>query len=337
MKINHLLAVLAAIAAASVCRAEVPAPAKAAVKALKITKGKPFSSGLAFMDGRFIAPPYTVERYGTVIRINGVQVTREIVPWEEFLKAQPGVRVIDPEQEPEAEPETTEPVPADEEEGDGEPQAADEEEGDCRPEPESDSDRRPPADDGESAADDDDEADAEDDDFDDFLDQLAGNGEAVAKKEDAPRKSAAEKKPAERKPAEKKVVERKPVPVKKPAPKKAKKAKVRYELDGEFEPNDSSRKYVEKINARRTEIDKALRGGGYMFFSSDRQPVTGDSGIADTILAKLPELQKENPGLSDFMNGARSAGLVFLPDGVLRDLHRNRVDYLKLVNLRKKK
>jgi len=75
--------------------AKVP---KQALVELKATVGKPFSAGLVFVNGKFLDPPYKVERYGTALRINGIQVTNEIIPWTEFLKTQSGVRVekVDP-------------------------------------------------------------------------------------------------------------------------------------------------------------------------------------------------------------------------------------------------
>ena len=66
---------------------------KESAKALKITRGKPFSSGAVFINGKYIAPPYTVERWGTGVRINSIQVTGQIVDWTEFLKTQDGVKV----------------------------------------------------------------------------------------------------------------------------------------------------------------------------------------------------------------------------------------------------
>lgn len=66
-------------------------PSAEALKALKATVGKPFTAGYAFLNGKYIKPPYKVERYGTVIRINGLQVTDPIVPWSEFAKTQAGV------------------------------------------------------------------------------------------------------------------------------------------------------------------------------------------------------------------------------------------------------
>lgn len=78
-------------------------PPAAAVKALKATVGKPFTAGWVFVDGRYVPPPYKVERHGTVLRINGIQITGEVVPWESFIKTQEGVTVTRREPEPEEE------------------------------------------------------------------------------------------------------------------------------------------------------------------------------------------------------------------------------------------
>jgi len=82
-----------------VWRGIFPKPPDAAVRALKITKGQAFSSGYVFINGRYVPPPYVVERYGNVIRINGIQVTRQMVPWVEFAKTQKGFREVVPEEE----------------------------------------------------------------------------------------------------------------------------------------------------------------------------------------------------------------------------------------------
>ena len=82
-----------ATTAAVTVKNNFPRPPAAAVTALNKTVGKPFNAGYVFIDGKYIKPPYTVERYGTVVRVNGYQVTSEIVPWEEFLKTQAGVTV----------------------------------------------------------------------------------------------------------------------------------------------------------------------------------------------------------------------------------------------------
>lgn len=80
-------------------------PPADAVKALKATVGRKFDSGYVFIDGKYIPPPYTVERYGNVIRINGIQATREIIPWTEFIKTQSGVKVTKDVKEAPAAPE----------------------------------------------------------------------------------------------------------------------------------------------------------------------------------------------------------------------------------------
>lgn len=120
---RKLLGVLAVVCASSVLAADPASaaggfqkPPEAALKELGATVGRPFSAGYVFVDGRYIPPPYKVERYGTVIRINGYQVTRELIPWNEFIKTQAGVKaektVIPGDPAPAAAPE---PEPAPEE------------------------------------------------------------------------------------------------------------------------------------------------------------------------------------------------------------------------------
>ena len=70
---------------------EIP---KASAKALGVTRGKPFSSGVVFIEGKYLPPPYVVERWGNGIRINSTPVTGQIVNWNEFLKTQKGVKVV---------------------------------------------------------------------------------------------------------------------------------------------------------------------------------------------------------------------------------------------------
>lgn len=99
-------------------------PAFDSLKTLKATVGKPFSAGYVFIDGHYINPPYTVQRYGTVIRINGIQVTGEIVPWGDFVMTQSGAKATRsesaaPAETPAAaEPEPEEPAEEPEEIGD---------------------------------------------------------------------------------------------------------------------------------------------------------------------------------------------------------------------------
>lgn len=60
----------------------------ASVVNLKITSPKrPVRTGYVFVNGEYIPPPYRVIRYGTGIKINGKQVTGEVVPWKNFTTA----------------------------------------------------------------------------------------------------------------------------------------------------------------------------------------------------------------------------------------------------------
>ena len=81
---------VAALATAASAMHEIP---KASAKALGVTRGKSFSSGVVFIEGKYIPPPYVVERWGNGIRINSKPVTGPLVPWSEFLKTQEGVKV----------------------------------------------------------------------------------------------------------------------------------------------------------------------------------------------------------------------------------------------------
>lgn len=117
---TRLIATLAAAMAAACGASAAPAvkssfaaPPADAVKYLKATVGKPFSAGYVFVDGKYVKPPYKVERYGNVIRINGIQVTDQVVSWDEFLKTQAGVTVT--KTETPAEPAPAEPEPEPEE------------------------------------------------------------------------------------------------------------------------------------------------------------------------------------------------------------------------------
>ncbi|MBR0198113.1 MAG: hypothetical protein IJQ34_08260 [Kiritimatiellae bacterium] len=86
-----------------------PRQPAAALKALKGTKGKPFYKGWVFIDGKYIPPPYTVARFGTTLRINNYQVTGELIPWNEFIKTQSGVKVTKSVNDPNAGGESSEP------------------------------------------------------------------------------------------------------------------------------------------------------------------------------------------------------------------------------------
>ena len=88
-----------------------PVP-KESAKALKVTKGKPFAAGAVFINGKYIEPPYVVERWGTGIRINQIPVTGQVIDWNEFLKTQPDVKIEKKAVVPESAPVQPTPAPA---------------------------------------------------------------------------------------------------------------------------------------------------------------------------------------------------------------------------------
>ena len=111
MKANNgekTLVFLAALTAATAFAFQ-PIP-KESAKALGVTRGKPFVAGAVFINGKFVDPPYTVERWGTGIRINQTPVTGQVVDWNEFLKTQDGVKIEKKTIEPEAAPAAVESV-----------------------------------------------------------------------------------------------------------------------------------------------------------------------------------------------------------------------------------
>ncbi len=83
---------LLAFAACLLHAAPEPGPAfekvpKAALNALRISRGKVINTGMVFVNGKLLPGPYIVSRYGTAIRINSVQVTGPLVPWVQFTTA----------------------------------------------------------------------------------------------------------------------------------------------------------------------------------------------------------------------------------------------------------
>ena len=96
---GRFLLFAAAVMVAGGAFAFQPIP-KEGAKALGVTRGKPFSAGAVFINGKYIEPPYVVERWGTGIRINSIPVTGQVVDWNEFLKTQDGVKMVKKEASP---------------------------------------------------------------------------------------------------------------------------------------------------------------------------------------------------------------------------------------------
>lgn len=90
VKLTILVLSVAVFATAASALPEIP---KASARALGVTRGKAFSSGLVFVNGKYLEPPYVVERWGTGIRINSKPVTGQVIDWNEFLKTQDPAKV----------------------------------------------------------------------------------------------------------------------------------------------------------------------------------------------------------------------------------------------------
>ena len=255
---------------------------KASARALGVTRGKSFSKGLVFINGKYLPPPYVVERWGTGIRINSTPVTGQIVDWNEFLKTQPGVKTVTSEPESVAVSESAEP----------------------EAEAEATSETQPV----EAAAAD---VNSLDDLFEDDSDE-----NDVKKKPAAARSTP------------------KPKVVHKPAPKP--RATVSYVLEGDFVPNEETKALVKRINQTRTDVDRTLRSGGFLCFGDKYPNLSGDSRLLKKLLSKLPELQQQATDESAFGSSAYAANIVYLNETLLRELYKNRIDYLQLKRLRAK-
>ena len=111
---------------------------------------------------------------------------------------------------------------------------------------------------------------------------------------------------------------------------------VSYSIDGDFVPNDASKALLARVNAKRTEIDKNLRMGGFVFFGNRYDPFVGNERMLQDMVKVLPDLMKTAANEKDFVAKAQATGLSYLGGRILRDLYRNRVDYPKLQKYRRR-
>lgn len=252
-----------------------PRPPVEAVRALALTVGKPFSAGYVFVNGKYLPPPYRVERYGNVIRINGVQVTGQLIPWEEFARTQKGFSIDD------ARSRTDMPEAPGRQDGGGQASAKD----------------------GET-------------DMEAVFDGLGDNDDPFAvtarfrRRQSAGDSGSAAKRL--QRPAEKRIV-----------------------FEGEFVHNEKTRAMVAKINAYRTKIDLKLRSGAYAFFGTQYTTTFDESAIGSQ-MRKLPEIMRRCTEYSAFVSAVHQAGLSYLPQRIVSDLFRNRIDYANLLHRQKK-
>ena len=105
---------------------------------------------------------------------------------------------------------------------------------------------------------------------------------------------------------------------------------IKVVFEGEFVPNARTKAMVANLNNRRTNLEVFLRKGGACFFGSRYSTVRADHAPMEMFLQEIPKVMKDNLSYESFASAARSRGITFLPDPVLRDLFRNRLDYIKL-------
>ncbi len=285
-------------------------------RALQITRGKQIDSGLVFLDGKFLPPPYVVERYGNALRINGIQVTRALIPWGRFLMTQEGASVVT-EESAAVQPVALQTTAAVTTEPEPKPQP--------KPKPAAKPTRAEVAAGNylESLFDDDeteDECVIIDDNETDFGTLLPPKKQKAKPKVAVASKSVAE------------------VPRAKPQPKPAEppqpRIRKRVQFNGTFVMNAKCKQMVERMNKRRAHVDTVLRNGGFVFFSSKHAWTTGDGGVCTRLLAKLPELMKDTNSEQEFLSKAIAAGFNFIQEDDLRLFYKNRIDCFKLIQRR---
>ena len=90
--IGVISALVLAVGAAAPQFEEVPSGAN---KYLKAVRGKPIRTGMVFVNGHYLKPPYVLMRSGTALFLShGIQITGQIVPWRAFLATQNGGAAI---------------------------------------------------------------------------------------------------------------------------------------------------------------------------------------------------------------------------------------------------
>ena len=98
MKMKTVIALMGALVlAAGAARPEFEEVPAGANKALKAVKGKPIRTGMVFVNGHYVKPPYVLMRSGTALFANSrTQITGQVVPWKAFLATQGGASAPKP-------------------------------------------------------------------------------------------------------------------------------------------------------------------------------------------------------------------------------------------------
>ncbi|MGN0853717.1 MAG: hypothetical protein ACI4Q3_10130 [Kiritimatiellia bacterium] len=106
--------------------------------------------------------------------------------------------------------------------------------------------------------------------------------------------------------------------------------------DGSFAPNGQTKKLLERINARRTSINRRLLAGDVCFFGSRYAPVYVAPRIGRGLLKILPEAIRDADGAADLHALMRQKGYAFMTRELCEDLVANRADYPALLRHRQR-
>ena len=258
-------------------------------------RGKQFSAGAVFVNGKYLPPPYVVSRYGTAIVINGCQVTGQVIPWSRFLGPRPGAAAA-----PESTPAAVSTAPEGKVE---EAKSLDDLFSDDSVAPAPAPAPEPaPAPAPVAAADD-------SDDLDSSIDDLFGD------EGDKPKP----------KPRQRATVARAPRPA---AP------AVPAGPPPKYVPSARTRQLQETIDKQRTLIDRSLRSNQFYFFSPRYASVGGNMRILGTLVETLPDALKDSTSADDLYARMRRAGLGFVSMEVCTDLYANKITFPSLYELR---
>lgn len=95
MRIAGALIVLGACGWGCAGAADLPEVPEAAVNELGVTPGTPQMNGFVFVEGRYLAPPYTVSRKGNALFVNRIQFEQPVA-WSRFEESKtPETKAID--------------------------------------------------------------------------------------------------------------------------------------------------------------------------------------------------------------------------------------------------
>lgn len=103
---------------------------------------------------------------------------------------------------------------------------------------------------------------------------------------------------------------------------------------GSFTPNAQTKKLLERINARRTSINRRLLAGDICFFGSRYAPVFVQPRVGRGLIKILPEAIRDADNAAELQSVMRQKGYAFMTRELCEDLVENRADYPALLRYR---